>query len=714
MPKEIWSEGRVCGLSAYEVYVKQHLSEDPDTPPATEREWLASSLTNGSSMLLKVPNTDPSLADDGHTMLQIQLPATSRLAAANTIVAQFFDGDVDSSVFVNNWATRITDYGSLIANYAGTGNAPDGEMTSADNLDTNKVPIKTLQDWNTTKKQQLVDYLKIVDGVVLQPGVWSEADQEFQPPQSDFQANLGANSYPTIRLHVRGKITSNPLVLLTGFSIRSVLAGISGTDTTLDTNSPSDGDFLGPAVFPWAAKIVFSVPNSYIGYFATSGYERGLVTPTASTIDPETGQIADPTYKGIKDISVIDMQASKPETFYNPDSYYQDRMERFSDNPHNPRYQYDVTNFSTLGTVPDDGESVLTVYQRNGIYPPALYGTFINATGAHFLNPLDVVAPGTIKMMSDQGRDGLYQYEATFPGTHAISRGADGRLQMIVQTGVGQAYTDKTQYTSFYVADVEQFYVYNYSNTYSDMYTAVDSGTSYSDQVFIAPGISATNNYQDTLEGAGRPTVFKTKVGKQSALTLLLDTQLRDLSESEFNQNVLGMKISSNPSNQNNIGTAPIRLTHGNSDNDLSWAALLNALRNNRAIDILGLRLKSAKETLTYNYSYGPYLEFGPNTNCVDAWIVSGATLYSKTWLSTFSTPTAANASTPLPGFVYRVKTPGDYYDHVYEWHDATTSYQGYSGTPIAAPMRLYISNTAPNITDVPEGSIGIGWGFSS
>ena len=44
MPQEIWQEGRVVGLSAYEIYVKQHLSEYPDIPPATERQWLASNI----------------------------------------------------------------------------------------------------------------------------------------------------------------------------------------------------------------------------------------------------------------------------------------------------------------------------------------------------------------------------------------------------------------------------------------------------------------------------------------------------------------------------------------------------------------------------------------------------------------------------------------------------------------------------------------------
>ena len=112
MPREIWSEGRVVGLSSYEVYVKQHMSEDPLTPPASEREWLASSLAMGTSMLLKVPNINQGAKE--HTSVDIYLPNNSKIAAANTIVAQFFDGQAE---FGNgSWATRITDYGQLISN----------------------------------------------------------------------------------------------------------------------------------------------------------------------------------------------------------------------------------------------------------------------------------------------------------------------------------------------------------------------------------------------------------------------------------------------------------------------------------------------------------------------------------------------------------------------------------------------------------------------
>ena len=54
MPSNIYNEGRVVGYSAYEVYVRHCLSEDPTIEPASETEWLASSLAFGASLLLKV------------------------------------------------------------------------------------------------------------------------------------------------------------------------------------------------------------------------------------------------------------------------------------------------------------------------------------------------------------------------------------------------------------------------------------------------------------------------------------------------------------------------------------------------------------------------------------------------------------------------------------------------------------------------------------
>lgn len=585
MPREIWNEGRVVGYSSYEVYVKQHLSEDPTTPPATEREWLASSLAMGTSLLLRVP--DVSQAEDAHTYVDIFLPTNSRLAAANTIIATYFDGEADFNLStdpnsVKCWANKVTSYGRLISNNSSA--SPVGTLGPK-----GSVPTQTLADWTHDQKERLKDYMKIYDGITIQPGTW--VDNSSKPPQKDFQANL-KTPYPRIRLHVKGPLTKKPLILLTGFTIRAVLSGIVGQDTTTDTGSPQDGDFLGPAVFPWANKIMFTVPSSYIAWFASGAYQRTLETPTAA---------GSKTKKLIKDTAVIDMQASKPETYYS--GYTTAEANKYSKNTTNPRYQYAVNQYATLGDVPVDGESVLTVYQRSAVFPPALYGTFVAETGTHYLNPLDVVAPGNVKMFYNDNGTVMKNYEDTYPGTTAINKKSDGTIQIFNDNGD--------------IVDVAGLEI-QYLNTGSE-----------SDK-FESPRTSMT--------GANRPRVVRIKTGQKSVYALMLSTNIANAKDTLPTQT----SIDSKPTNL-------ITLNSSNSNNNISWSALLDALRNNRAIDLLEHRLKSAKETLVRSHgtgtANGPYLEFGPKSD----------------------------------------------------------------GTE----LRLVISDKMPNPSNFPVGSIGIGWGFT-
>ena len=570
MPREIWSEGRVVGLSSYEIYVKQHLAEDPNTPPASEREWLASSIAMGSSMILKVPNVNQ--GSKQHRYVDIFLPTNSKLAAANTIVAQFFDGECE---FNGDWAVRVTDYGQLISNTSAS--SPNGYVDS-----TGTVPAQTLGEWSQNKKDKLKDYVRIYDGVVIQPGTW--VNSSVKPPEKDFEADLGS-VYARIRLHVRGSISHNPYILLTGFTIRSVLAGVVGNDTVTESASPQDGDFLGPAVFPWAAKIAFVVPNSYITYFDGGAYQRDLEAPTlyqgsTSTTNPKVEKL-------IQDTAVIDMQASKPETFYNDyASYY--TLYTDSNNNTNPRHDYNVDEFVTLGDAPTDGAAVLTVYQKRDCYPPALYGTFVNSDGTHYLNPIDVVAPGTIKMFNEQNATTIQNYEDTFPGTSGMNRTSDGTIQVL-----------------------------NVSNKL----------------VQIADIVDATMPVTSPDGTAVNVKVIQMNAGKKSGWALAMSDQIATGNTDGTPKAPTAIAISQKPSTS-------ITLNNSNSDDNISWSALLHALTQNKAIDLLGTRLKSAKVTLV---NASPYLEFGPENS----------------------------------------------------------------------KKRLYIATSAPATANVPEGSIGIGWGLN-
>ena len=110
----------MAGYSSYEIYTKLHQSVDPNNPPASEREWLASSLAMGASMLLKI-EADTNHTDNENWTKDIQFPDNTLLCAANTIMASFFTGEGEYGVQQSagmhpNWANRVSDYGSLISN----------------------------------------------------------------------------------------------------------------------------------------------------------------------------------------------------------------------------------------------------------------------------------------------------------------------------------------------------------------------------------------------------------------------------------------------------------------------------------------------------------------------------------------------------------------------------------------------------------------------
>lgn len=378
--RTIYNEGRVVGYSAYEVYVKQHLAEDPNTPPATEREWLASTLAMGSSMLVQIPVTEADA--DQHTVVEIQLPNNTRLCAANTILGSFFIGDANI-VSTTYFADRVTSYGQLISNTAASSPngvvGPDGD-----------VPHAQIADWTDEQLDQLKDYMKILDGIIIQPGTW--VDSPNKPPEKNFIPDM--SSYPKLRLHVRGGISHPFLILLTGFTMRTVVTGETKLDTgSTNTDAPFDGDFLGPGAYPWANKIIFSVPSAAISYLNTGAYRRRIPSTGSSLV--------------VNDDPIIDMESSNPATYYS-NNYSNSRISMLVD---------------TVVSPTANGKSVLTIYQNSSAVAPALYGTKVTNSGSTYINPIDTVAPGTIKLF--QGSTAATQVstlETTIPNNYGLAR----------------------------------------------------------------------------------------------------------------------------------------------------------------------------------------------------------------------------------------------------------------------------------------------------
>lgn len=514
MPQQIYNEGRVVGYSAYEIYLKQLLTEYPDEVPASERQWLSSTVAMGSSMIVKVPTVTQGRYD--HQYVDIYFPADSKLVAANTIIASFFDGDCE---FNGSWATRVTDYGTLISNNATA--SPSGEVGPEDTI-----PTQNIGEWSPAMRNKLEDYMKIVDGLIIQPGDW---EAKVTPPAKDLSPDL--HNRPRLRLHVKGPITSNPLILITGLTIRSVVAGTSLLTGSTSTPQPENGDFLGPGVFPWASKVVFSVPTSFIDYFMMNNYDRTLPKVGGSRV-------------AIDDSAVIDMRHTNPGTYYQT-------------NDQASRVTMTVNDYETLGA----GISVLTVYSKSSAYPPALYATYVDQSGDNYINPIGIVAPGSVHMFSGATVNILVDYESTYPGTFAINKNSDGTIQVL---------NSSNQLTS--VAD-----------------------QSVANATYTAP---ANSNAGNTVA-----KVVTTNTGDKQTLTLSMSTSSSTTNPSQ-------VTISQKPA-----GT-PITLTSANSNDNIPWSALLAALANDQAIDVMGDRLKSAKQTLVKaegsSANECPYLEFGP------------------------------------------------------------------------------------------------------
>ena len=235
MTKEIYNEGRTVGMAAYEEYVRQLKSVDADFDVCTEREWLASSLASGSSLILKVPAGSGTAVGKNMYVYQIDLPEGSHVAAGNSIIASFFYGKCKYDA--RGWATVVEDYGSLISNKQSS-----SPSENAVNVTTSTVPLGSVAEELgvdqtpdmskisfTAVQKQLNEYIKICDGVVLQPGYWKTSGLGI--PYKDFTPDL--NKKPVIRLTFMEPITNDVAILLTGFLFKSGVKSLYGIPNPL-------------------------------------------------------------------------------------------------------------------------------------------------------------------------------------------------------------------------------------------------------------------------------------------------------------------------------------------------------------------------------------------------------------------------------------------------------------------------------------------------
>ena len=413
MPQEIYNEGRVVGLSAWEIFKRTAEGQgvDPQVLP-TEAQWLTSMIGMGSSMILRVPaNTSAGIHD-------YELPTGSNLSAAGVIIANPFLGNCAWDT-TNTWATKVLSYSPLIQN------TEDANPPVANNntvpFDPNYYGNADYDDLGTVSNTNTVsNFIKIADGIVfVKNATWVETGSEpFKDINPDFN-----NSTTVVRLCFSSTTTADMLILLTGFNNKRVLQGLVGfatsdgetpphsvggsVDTSLDpdTGIPRNdwvsGGMLGPEIMPWATKIVFSVPNS--AYSLSDGITRTI--PNDATLD-NTYTIAgihlNKLNSGeVRTNSVIDFDSVILTDYYDNHS--------FSTTP------VITENVETVALgISDNCNSLVAWYpgmtatqilveagratpSNANFFPPALYATQVTTTGVKTLVPVDVAAPGTVK-----------------------------------------------------------------------------------------------------------------------------------------------------------------------------------------------------------------------------------------------------------------------------------------------------------------------------
>lgn len=270
--REIYNEGRVVGLSAWEIYVRHILAANPTAIPLNEQEWLSASLSSNISMIMRIPEGTKKGVHD------FKLPYNCDLCGCSTIHASIFEGKVtlDESGL---WAVRIDDYGRLIRNDLEVNPQTPGEP---EDVPTKDNPVDIPPEF----EEQCKEYLKISAGLMFQPGEWNsnvyyeevltQSEQIVTTQQNDdllapMMKLIAAKSLEPdmsrtgfIRIALTGEITTDVLVLLHGFSYKALVEGEVGYAYVPDLGKPEDGGFLGPAVFPWGCPVTFNVTTDVI------------------------------------------------------------------------------------------------------------------------------------------------------------------------------------------------------------------------------------------------------------------------------------------------------------------------------------------------------------------------------------------------------------------------------------------------------------------
>lgn len=400
MPQEIYNEGRVVGLSAWELFVRTALENgiNPTDIP-NEQQWLTSMIGVGSSMILKIPaNTTKGVHD-------FELPLGSNLAATGVIIANPFIGTCAWDV--SGWATKVISYSNLFPN------------TSAKNPPTSENP-EQISYSDTDYKNIVSEFIKLTDGIVfLKNANWIRTQSG--QPYKDVDPNFNSSS-AVVRIYVNSDIGNYDVpVLLTGFTNKRILQGLSGfahlddgysvggsTDT--DNNDWVNGGMLGPELVPWSSRIVFSVPSS--AYNLANSLSRIIPSDTSygdRVIDGIEFKTHSTDSATVKTNSLIDLNSINVTDYYTVHASEFTSIPTLSENV-TATYLGINKSYSTLTAwYPGmTAAKIKNATDNSEIFPPVLYATKFTSAGTQTLVPLDVAAPGTVKGFKNASQASKY------------------------------------------------------------------------------------------------------------------------------------------------------------------------------------------------------------------------------------------------------------------------------------------------------------------
>ena len=712
MPQEIYNEGRVVGLSAWEIFKRE--AEESGVDPAVipnEREWLASMIGSGASMVLRIKSGKSGRQD-------FPLPSSSSLTAAGVIIASPFIGECElDGTGDTAWAKRVTSY-----NQALIGNSDSYPPTA------NNVPVDSSAS-PTKYADSVAEFTKITDGIVyLKKANWIDAGHT--PPElpaKDIDPNLG-KSTAVVRLYISSPLTTDVYVLFTGFHNKAIIQSLSGwareeggvavggsDDAEDNHNNWTNGGMLGPEIFPWASKIIFSVPNAA----SADSITVNRTLPRNATTDAaiQSGY----TFENMQKHTVKSALVADFDSIHLNDYFRENNLNSYavSEDLFNVSKGSASSAYNLVAWYPGIAASDIAGATGDDFFPPALYAANISS-----VNPtppplnFTTTAPSGLLVHSEPNTTSATTGSLAIFTTFSSDTVVIGEDVSGVNTWVYYDHDGITGYASGkYISPTPQptqitqeLYPIDVAAPGTVKYFT--NQTKASNYVTKLPASCAIyhNTTANTLSFAYYDSSTST-VNWASPVSMSYhptSPQL-NISSGEVTASVLALTDSSGnayPMTGYN-GSIPIGPL-----GKMTWSDLLKALKNNRSLDILGARLRSAGDELE-ELSHST---FGMSTaNRIDyigsRWLMLNPGDPDEGWAD------SVDPNTNRPNSVWvGVKTYANDPANVrYLALDAgqtpnTSIVLGTEFMRFGNGLKFFISNTAPSTEGVPVGSIGIGW----